>query len=299
MLKKLSLTLLSIFLMVPSIKPAIAETVMEKVARTGVLTLGTRFDLVPYSYVNEKEELDGYSLNIVNLIREDLQEYLGKEITLQVVETNDVIEGIPKLVSGEIDLTCATVFTWERDKFVDFSLSYSISGIRLLVPKGSSLGSESSLAGKRVGVIPKTIADDTIKLVQPQAILVPFDSPEAGFKALQAGEIDALAGDSLILDGHRQKTDPEAYELVPDVPYARYGIACMVPENNSTFLNLANQTIVKFMQGYLIGEPGPVDMLNRWIGPQGITNVVNPDAVREFFEYTIMTREQVPFAQEK
>ena len=151
MLKKLSLTLLSIFLMVLGIKPAIAETVMEKVARTGILTLGTSFDLVPYSYVNDKEELDGYSLNIVNLIREDLQEYLGKEITLQVVETNDVTEGISKLITGEIDIACATVFTWERDKFVDFSLSYGISGIKLLVPKDSSLGSESSLAGKRVG----------------------------------------------------------------------------------------------------------------------------------------------------
>jgi polar amino acid transport system substrate-binding protein len=297
MLKRLFLAALAFSLALAGAKPSVAETVVEKAARTGILTVGTRFDLVPYSYVNDQGDLDGYSLNIVNLVKEELQRQLGRDITLQVVETKDVTETIPLLLTGEIDITCSTVFTWERDEYVDFSVSYAVSGVRLLVAKDSDLGTPESLANKRVAVITKSTADDTIKVIQPQATLVGVDSFEAGIEALKAGKVDAVAGDTVILDGLRQKMGAGDYKLTPDAPYARYGIACMVPENNSTFLNITNHTIVKFMQGYLVGAEGPTNMLNRWIGPKGIVTVVSPEAVREFFEHTIITREQIPLPE--
>ncbi len=294
MLKHLGLSLLGMLLALMPAQSSLAETVMEKVARTGVLTTGIRFDLIPYSYVNDRGELDGYSLNLLNLVREEIERQLGKEITLQVVESQDIGDRISQLKSGEIDIACDTVFTWERDKQVDFSVSFSVSGIRLLVPKGSSLGSPESLKGQAIGVLSNTIADDTLKLVQPQAQLVPLSNYEEGITALKTGKIQALAGDSILLDGLRQTSEPDNYQLVPSEPYARYGVACMVPQDNSTFLNLVNYTLVKFMQGYLSGEKGPVEMLERWIGPQGIVTGVSPEAVREFFSYTLMTHEQIP-----
>ncbi len=298
MLKKLSLACLTLLLMLGGAKTSLSETVIEKVARTGVLTVGSRLDLIPYSYINDKEELDGYSLTVVNLIREEIEKQLGKPIKIEIIEAKGVTERIPKLVMGEIDISCDTVFTWERDKFVDFSVSYGISGVRLLVPKNSSLGSAESLEGKRIAIIPQTIIEDTIKLVQPKATLVTVKSFDEGVQALKAEKVDAIAGDTVILDGERQRLGSEGYKLVPQDPYARYGIACMVPEDNSTFLNLVNYSIAKFMQGYLIGDQKYQEMVNRWIGPEGIVNIVKPDAVKEFFEYTIMTREQIPLSGE-
>jgi polar amino acid transport system substrate-binding protein len=294
MLKRLFLAVLGFSLALSVVKPSVAETVIEKVARTGILTVGTDFDLVPYSYVNDQGELDGYSLNVVNLIKEELQKQLGREITVQVVETKTIQERIPKLIMGEIDISCDTVFTWKRDEYVDFSVSYSISGIRLLVNKASTLDSPESLAKKRIGLFMGGITEKTIKLIQPQAELVAINSLEEGIEALKEGKIDAVAADTVILDGLRQKMGANDYKLIPTQPFARYGVACMVPENNSTFLNIVNHTIVKFMQGYLVGEQGPTDMINRWIGPEGIVNVVSPEQVREFFEYTIITKEQIP-----
>ncbi len=43
--------------------PARAETVMEKVSRTGILTRATINDLTPYSYINQERELVGYSID--------------------------------------------------------------------------------------------------------------------------------------------------------------------------------------------------------------------------------------------
>ncbi len=298
MLKKFSLTLISLLLVLIAAKTSKAETVIEKVARTGVLTVGSRIDLIPYSYIDDQGNLDGYSLQVLNLIREEIETQLDKPVKLQIIEAEGVTERIPKLITGEIDISCDTVFTWGRDKFVDFSVSYSVSGIRLLVPKNSSLGSGESLENKRIGIIPHTITEDTIKLVQPKANLVAMKGINEAIEALKAGQVDAIAGDSLILEGERQRLDGDDYKLVPKDPYARYGVACMVPENNSTFLNLVNYSIVKLMQGYLVGEKEYQEMVNRWIGPEGIVQITNVDLIKDFFNYTIMSREQIPLSQE-
>ena len=99
------------------LKPVVAETIVESVARTGRLVVGTSFDLVPYAYFNQKEELDGYSIDIVKLIQKQLEQELGKTIEVDFVETNNVAETFPKLISGEIDIACNTVFTCPYDGF--------------------------------------------------------------------------------------------------------------------------------------------------------------------------------------
>ena len=43
----------------------------------------------------------------------------------------------------------------------------------------------------------------------------------------------------------------------------------MVPENNSTFLNIANYSIAKMMEGYLTGNEQTTEMLNKWVGLKG------------------------------
>jgi len=294
MYKKWSMAVIGVILAMAFPGAAYSETVMEKVARTQVLTVGTRTDLIPYAYINEKQELVGYSIDILKLIQAQLSQELNKEIVIQVVKV-DVNNRIPKIISGEVDIVCEDAnFTWERDRVIDFSVSYAVSGIKLLVKTGSNLDSPESLAGKRIGVIPNTTPAQAIKLIQPQAILVPLQNPQATFADLNGGKLDAVAGDFIVLEGVRQiQQNPEAYEIVPEKPYARYGVACMVPENNSTFLNLVNFSIVKLMQGYVVNDPQSVEMINRWFGAEGLVPIA-PDVVRDFFKSIIITKEQIP-----
>ena len=301
MLKKLFPTLISVLLMLVGIKPTMAGTVIENVARTGKLTVGTSFDLIPYAYFNEKEELDGYSIDIIKLIQKELEKELGRSIELIFVEANSVREAIPKMINGEIDITCNKVFTWERDKYVDYTMRYSLSGIRMLLPKGSSLASDNSWAGKKIGVPPHAFVKDALQLVHPDVTLVQMDDVKEAISALKDGKIDALAGDSVILDGIRQEIDPDGFEFFPkfsENPYARYGVACMVPENNSTFLHIANYTIAKMMEGYLVGDKATVDMVNKWIGPESVITIIEPSAIREFYQNTMINHEQIPFPAE-
>ncbi|MFN7245100.1 MAG: extracellular substrate binding-like orphan protein GrrP [Microcystis sp.] len=272
---------------------SLAETVVEKVARTGFLTVGTRFDAIPYSYVNEKGELVGYSMDVLERIRKRLETRLGRPVTLQMVEANQPGEKINLIRSGEIDIACSTAFTWERAKVVDFSISYSISGIRILAKKGSNLSTPQSLIGKRIALVPTSVAVDVIKLVQPQATIVAtYSTVEEAIEALKTGKIDAIAGDSISLAGTILRDNPKIYEIVPEEALANFGIACMVPENNSTFLDDVNYAIVKMMQDYITNDTATVSQIDRWFGSQGMVPIP-PELLKGFFAFKVIEHAQI------
>ncbi|WP_419547504.1 extracellular substrate binding-like orphan protein GrrP [Microcystis sp.] len=272
---------------------SLAETVVEKVARTGFLTVGTRFDAIPYSYIDDKGELVGYSMDVLERIRKRLENRLGRPVTLQMIEANQPGEKINLIRSGEIDIACSTAFTWERAKVVDFSISYSISGIRILAKKGSNLSTPQSLIGKRIALVPTSAAVDVIKLVQPQATIVTtYSTIEEAIEALKTGKIDAIAGDSISLAGTILRDNPKIYEIVPEEALANFGIACMVPENNSTFLDDVNYAIVKMMQDYITNDTATVSQIDRWFGSQGLVPIP-PELLKGFFAFKVIEHAQI------
>jgi polar amino acid transport system substrate-binding protein len=298
MWNKLLIALLGLVFATVLPRPALAETVMEKVARTGILTVGSRTDTVPYAYVNDKQELVGYSVDVLELIKKEVQERVGgREVTLQLREITDVKDVIPAMRSGDIDIACNTQFTWERDEYVDFSIAYSLSGIRLLTKTGSPIsGTPVSLVDKRIGVVRDTLGESIIKSIQPRAKVVYFKGADDLLSALKQGTIDAIAGDTVILAGNAVKDDPKAYQLVPTEPYARYGVACMIPEDNSTFQNAVNQSIAKMIQGYVDGDKKYVEMVNKWVGPEGIVPIPE-ELIRGYFRTVQLSREQISLTE--
>jgi polar amino acid transport system substrate-binding protein len=276
---------------------ATAETVMQKVARTGVLTAGTSKDALPFAYADNQGKLTGYSVDMLILIRQQLEKKLGKKIQLKLVGLTPA-QRIPKIVNREVDIVCdASSFTWERDKQVDFSVSYGVTGTQLLVKSGSNIGSSESLAGKRIGVLAQTTNELAIKRAQPQAKLVYLKNRAEGYTALEQGKIDAFASDSILLEGWLQKAkNPDSFAIAPDRPYSREGIACMVPENNSKFLDTVNYSLVKFMQGFVNGEKQYVSIFDRWFGPQGAVflNRDLRDLTVETMQLVIEFREEIP-----
>jgi polar amino acid transport system substrate-binding protein len=260
-------------LILSAIMPGVAsaETVMEKVARTGVLTAGTSRDALPFAYSDSQGKLTGYSVDMLGLIQQQLEKESGKKIKLKLVAVTPS-ERIPKIINREVDIVCdASSFTWERDKKVDFSISYGVTGTQILIKKNSNLGSPESLINKRVGVLAGTTNEQVIKQIQPQAKLVYLRTRPEGFVALEQGKVDAFASDSILLEGWLQTAkNQDSFAIVPPRPYSREGIACMVPENNSKFLNSVNYSLVKFMQGFVNNNPKYVAIFDHWFGYQGV-----------------------------
>lgn len=299
MLKYLSLVGLSLLTTLALPSMSLAETVMERVAKSGVLKVGIRTNLVPYTYVNDKDELVGYTVDVVELIRAQLETELGNPVAVDYVVDSSFDDRMAKIVSEEVDLVCDTVFTWERDQFVDFSLAYSVSGIKLVTQKGNELSTSESLKGKRIGIVGTSLQERAIDVLQPDTTVVEIDSLEEGFTQVANGTIDAFAFDGIILEGMRQTMpEPDAFAVVPQESYFRHGIACMVPQGDSSFLDLVNYTIVKMMDGYLSGDSKYVEMINRSFGTDGIVTV-DSERIRNFFETIVLMREQIPPTKEQ
>ncbi|OYD89539.1 amino acid ABC transporter substrate-binding protein [Nostoc sp. 'Peltigera membranacea cyanobiont' 210A] len=297
MFEKIAIPILSLMFAMLMSNVVAAETVMKKVARTGVLTAGTSRDALPFAYVDSKGKLNGYSVDMLILIKEQLEKETGKKIKLQLVSLSPS-ERIPKIVNQEVDIVCdASSFTWKRDKKVDFSVSYGATGTQLLVKKGSNLGSPESLIGKRIGVLAGTTNEQAIARVQPKVKLVYFKTRAEGYTALEQDTIDAFSSDSILLEGWlQQQKNPDAFAIVPDRPYSREGIACMVPENNSKFLDTVNYSLVKFMQGFVNGNQRYVTIFDRWFGSQGSVALNRDlrDLVVETMQLVIEFREEIP-----
>ncbi len=267
--KNTVVSLLSCSWLIWTTSSAVAETVAEKIARTGKLTAGTSKDALPFAYRNVEGELVGYSIDILELITSQLEQEYDREIELELVALKPK-ERIPQLRSGKVDIVCdASSFTWKRDRQIDFSVSYSSTGTRLLTKKGNNYWDAESLVDQRIGALPKTTNEQNIRRIQPLAKIVNLKDRSAGYEALQNDEIDAFASDGILLESWlRNIPNPEDFQIVGD--YSREGIACMVPENNSQFLNTVNYSLVEFMAGLLNDKPEYVTIFEQWFGAQGV-----------------------------
>lgn len=247
--------------------PVLAGDVMADIAKTRTLIGGTSKDAFPFAYQNQSGAIVGYSIDMMRLIKKQLEKELGIQITLKLVALESD-QRIAKLESGEVNIICdASSFTWERDRKVDFSVSYGITGTQLLVGAGSTISDPESLVGMRVGALPKSTNELAIRKLQPKANLVLMNDRESGYRALAEGRIDAFADDGVLLYAWLQRENNDSQFEVVGAPYSKEGIACMLPENNSAFQRNVNLALIRYMQGFLLQKPEYQAIFKRWFGP--------------------------------
>jgi polar amino acid transport system substrate-binding protein len=151
-----------------------------------------------------------------------------------------------------------------------------------------------SLAGKRIGAIPKTTNEAVIATQQPTAKLIPVRDRSEALEKLQSGEIDGFAGDGIILVGmKRNAPNPEAYEVVPEFPYQYESYACILPHDQSAWSDLVNYSLIKFMEGIVSDRAEAVAIYERWFGEDGVTPY-SREAINDYFQGIVAGYEWIP-----
>ena len=119
-----------------------AQTVDEIVSR-GTINIGVLVDLPPYGLLNDKQEPDGYDIEVAKL----LGKYMGVKVNLVTLTSPN---RIPFLVTNKVDLIVATFgITPERAKQVLFSIPYSAIENVVFAPKDKHIASLDDLKGLR------------------------------------------------------------------------------------------------------------------------------------------------------
>ncbi len=257
--------------------PVLAETVLEKIKRTGVLTAGARPTSIPFAFIDEKNEWMGFSIDLLEAIRARLEKKLAKRIKLEKKEVTPETR-IPLMVSRAIDVECSsTTYTRGRDETVDFSINFFFTGTQLLVKRGSGIKGVADVAGKRVGALRAATGEKALRASQPKADVVTFQDAPAAFLALEQGRIVAFAWDGILLAGLVAKAkNPKDYEVVGDF-FGKDPYSCMVPENDSKWRDFVNHT---FME--LIDSGKYFELYDKWLGERGVVPYPMSDKVRNY-----------------
>ena len=197
----------------------------------GEFLLGHRESSVPFSFVNEKGEAAGYSVDICLKIYEQIKKDLKKaDLKIKYVPLKPA-DRITAVKSGRVDVECgSTTNTVERQKDVAFSYTTFVAGARLLAKKTANLKDLPDLKGKPVIVTENTTTEKVLRRVSTERnldlkIITAKDHAE-GFARLVSGEAVAVANDDALLFGLVTKSkDPEAYDFVGKyVSVEPYGI---------------------------------------------------------------------------
>ena len=280
-MKQTSNLLLTLVFVLAGVTPTLAETTLEKIARTGTLAVGTRTGSPPFAYVDKQNEWVGFSIDLVEqLILPPVAKKVGKPVKLEKKESTPPTR-IPLLTSNAVDMIAETMTdTRSRRESVDFSLTFFVTGAQFLVKKGSAIKNIKDIAGKRVAAQQGSTNAKIIRERVPTAQLREFPDQPAAFQALVQRQVDAYTNDGIQLAGLKAKApNPRDWEIVGDFySYEPYGMA--LRKGDSDFRTAVNNGL---MEGIDSGRF--FEIYEKWFGPKGeVPYPVSPD-VKKFMVY--------------
>ena len=235
--------------------PAFAQELtgtLKKVKDSGTITIGHRETSVPFSYLDEKQQPIGYSMDLCMAIVEEVK----KELMMPtlIVKYNPVTSQtrIPLMSNGTVDIECgSTTNNLTRQKQVAFAPVTFVTGTKLLAKKSSKIKSYKDLKNKTVVVTQGTTNERVIKALSDKENLnIKFlnakDHAES-FLTVESGRAVAFSMDDVLLYGLIAKAKkPKDFEVIGDyLSYDPYGI--MFRKNDSDFAVVASRALSKLM----------------------------------------------------
>jgi glutamate/aspartate transport system substrate-binding protein len=259
---------------------------LKKIKDSGALVIGHREASIPFSYLDDRQQPIGYSMDICAKVVEAIKAEL-KLSTLQV-KLNPVTSQtrIPLMANGTIDMECgSTTNSVERQKQVAFAVTTFITGTKLLVRKDSGIKSYKDLKGQPVVVTSGTTNERAIKALDEKENLgmrfLPSKDHAESFLTVETGRAVAFPMDDILLYGLRANAkNPADFEIVGDLlSYDPYAV--MLRKDDPQFKKVVDQAIVALFKSDEISR-----IYQKWfqspIPPKGVNlNLPIGDALRE------------------
>ncbi|MDF7669767.1 transporter substrate-binding domain-containing protein [Orbaceae bacterium ESL0721] len=205
------------------------------------LTFGTEATYAPFEFLNDKNEIVGFDVDIMHKICDEIK------VTCNIV--NQSFDGlIPSLKSRRIDAAIAGIdVTPERKKQVAFTQVYfDDSSVQFIVLK-DGLTDLEQLMGKKVGYQNGTPYQKFLVERFPDATPVSYDSYQYAFLDLKAKRIDAIIASSLVT-AQWLNTNSDVDTVggkITDHEFFGEGLAIAVRQGNDKLLTQFNQALDK------------------------------------------------------
>lgn len=237
-----------------SAAPAFAQesATLKKIKETGAITLGHRESSIPFSYYDDKQQVIGYShelmLKAVDAIRDNLK--LAKiDIKLMPVTSANRITLVQ---NGTIDIECgSTTNNLERQKQVGFSTTIFVIGTKLMTKKDSGIKDFADLAGKNVVTTAGTTSERLLRKMNEEkkmgmSVISAKDHGES-FLTLETGRAVAFMMDDALLFGEMAKAKRAADWAVVGTAQSKEAYGCMLRKDDPAFKKVVDAALTKAM----------------------------------------------------
>jgi len=262
---------------------------LKKIKDAGFISVGHRESSIPFSYYDDKNEVVGYSQDLVMMVVDAVKKKLNlPNLAVKLIPVTSQ-NRIPLIQNGTIDIESgSTTNNVERQQQVSFSNTMFIIGTRLLVKKDSGIKDFPDLKGKNVVVTAGTTSERLIREMNEKnsmgmSIISAKDHGES-FLTLQSGRAAAFMLDDALLAGERAKARKPDDWVIVGTPQSKEAYGMMVRKGDDQFKKLADETIAKAQTS---GEAAK--LYQKWfqspIPPKGLNlDLVLSDDMKELFK---------------
>jgi glutamate/aspartate transport system substrate-binding protein len=247
---------------------------LKKIKDSGTITLGVRDSSIPFSYLDDKQSYQGYSIDLCMKAVTAIQKHLGMTALNVKMQPVTSATRIPLMANGTVDLECgSTTNNLERQKQVAFAPTTFITANRLLAKKSSNIKSLNDMKGK---TLVSTSGTSNLKqLTQLNAernlgmnIVAAKDHAEA-FLMVETGRAVAFGMDDILLASLAASSkNPSEYSITQEaLSVEPYGI--MLRRDDPGFKKVVDDAIINVFKSGEINR-----IYGKWfqapIPPKGI-----------------------------
>lgn len=198
--KKLLVLICTLVLLMPSVW---ASPTLDKIKKSGTIRLGVRDASIPFSYLGDKQQYVGYSIDLCMKAVESIKKKLALDtLEVKLIPVTSATR-IPLTVNGTIDISCdSAINTVERQKQIAFTNTIFVVKNSFLSKKTAHLKTWMDLKGKTVVGTAGTINVQLLGKLNKEhqlgiKMLTAKDHSEA-FLMVETGRADAFVMDDIV-----------------------------------------------------------------------------------------------------
>lgn len=207
------------------------------------IRFATEAGYAPFEFVGADNQIQGFDIDLANA--------MCKEMQATCTFTNQSFDSlIPSLKFRRIDAVISGMdITAERLKQVSFTNAYYDNSAIFFAQKGK-FTDLASLKGKRVGIQNGTTHQKFLLDKHPEINTVSYDSYQNAVLDLKNGRIDAVFGDTAVVQEFLKKNPNLATvgDKITDQSYFGSGLGIAVRQNNTELLGKMNDALAKVRQ---------------------------------------------------
>ena len=262
---------------------------LQKIKDSGTISLGHRESSIPFSYYDDKQQVVGFSHELMLKAVDAVKKELGlPKLAVKLTPVTSQ-NRIPLVQNGTIDIECgSTTNNLERQRQVGFSDTIFVVGTRLLVRKDSGIKDFPELAGKNVVTTAGTTSERLLRKMNEDKgmkmnVISAKDHGES-FLTLESGRAVAFMMDDALLAGEVAKARRSGDWVITGTAQSREAYGCMLRKDDPQFKKVVDAAIAQAMTS---GEAE--QLYKKWflspIPPKGLNlNLPLSDDMKQLFK---------------